>query len=85
MTANTELMNEAKKSLQGNWGIAIGGMFVYIIVAAASGLIPLGSLILGGPLALGYIIFNKKIAAADDPKIENIFDGFKNFLPALAT
>jgi uncharacterized membrane protein len=85
MTANTELMSEAKQSLQGNWVIAIGVMLVYLIVAAASGFIPLGSLVLGGPLALGYIIFNKKIACGEEPKIENLFDGFKNFLPALAT
>ena len=53
-------MADARKSLDGNWGIAIGGMLVYVIVAGASGFIPAGSLVLGGPLALGYLIFNKK-------------------------
>ena len=85
MTANTDLMADARKSLDGNWGIAIGGMLVYVIVAGASGFIPAGSLVLGGPLALGYLIFNKKISAGEETKIENLFEGFQNFLPALAT
>ena len=38
MTANTDLMSEAKKSLEGNWGIAIGAMLVYLIISAAAGL-----------------------------------------------
>ncbi len=85
MTATTELMTEAKKSLQGNWGIAIGGMLVYLLVGMGAGFIPLGSIILGGPLALGYIIFNKYIISEEETKIEYLFDGFKNFLPALGT
>lgn len=85
MTANTELMGEAKKSLEGNWGIAIGGSLVYLVITMAAGFIPAGALILGGPLTLGFIFFAKQIANGEEPKIENLFDGFKNFLPALAT
>ncbi len=85
MTANTDLMNEAKKSLQGNWGIAIGGMIVLFLVGIGAGFIPFGSLILAGPLGLGNIIFHKKIVSGEGAEIEHLFDGFKNFLPAFGT
>ena len=85
MTANTDLMSEAKKSLEGNWGIAIGAMLVYLIISAAAGFTWIGAIVLSGPLALDYIFFNKQIASGEEVKIELLFEGFKNFLPALAT
>ena len=84
MTANTDLMGEAKKSLEGNWGIAIGGSLVYFLITIAAGFVPAGSLILGGPLTLGFIFFAKQIANDDEVKLESLFDGFQNFLTALA-
>lgn len=89
MTPNTELMGQAKDSLSGKWGLAIGTFLVYMIVVGALQFIPfLGAivgLIVGGPFALGLIIFAKNVANDNNPKLEQIFDGFKNFGTALAT
>ena len=89
MTANSELMSQAKESLSGNWGIAIGTFIVYAILTSVLQFIPfLGpivGIVIGGPFALGIIIFAKNIANGEDAKLEQIFDGFKNFGTALAT
>ena len=89
MTANSDLMSEAKKSLEGNWGIAIGTYLVYVILVGALGAIPFVgtpiSLVIGGPLALGMIIFSKNIANDNEVRLEQVFDGFKQFGTSLAT
>lgn len=89
MTRNTELIGQAKDSLSGKWLLAIGTILVYIILVAALQMIPfLGTIIgfvIGGPFALGLIIFYTKLADDDNPRLEQIFDGFQNFGTALAT
>lgn len=89
MTPNTELMSQAKDSLSGKWGLAIGTFVVYMIVTAALQAIPylgpIASLVISGPFALGLIIFSKNVANDSDARLEQIFDGFKNFGTALAT
>ena len=89
MTANTELMSQAKESLSGKWLLAIGTMLVYFIVVGAIQAIPfagpLVGIVIGGPFALGLIIFSKNIANDTDARLEQVFDGFKNFGTALAT
>jgi len=89
MTPNTELMGQAKESLSGKWLLAIGTMLVYLILVGALQAIPyLGAivgLVIGGPFALGLIIFSKNIANDGDARLEQVFDGFKNFGTSLAT
>lgn len=89
MTPNTELIGQAKDALSGKWLLAIGTTLVYLIVVGASQAIPFAGafigLIVGGPFALGLIIFSKNIAHDSDPRLEQIFDGFKNFGTAIAT
>lgn len=89
MTPNTELMSQAKESLSGKWGLAIGTFLVYMILVSALQFIPfLGTaigLVIGGPFALGLIIFATNISNDSDPRLEQIFDGFKQFGTSLAT
>lgn len=89
MIANTELMGHARESLSGKWGIAIGTTLVYMIVAGSLQMIPyvgpVIGLVIGGPFALGYIIFAKNISRGEEARLEQIFDGFKHFGTALAT
>ena len=48
MTANKELMAQARQALSGKWGLAVGASLVYFIIAAGSQSIPFLGLILGG-------------------------------------
>lgn len=79
-----ELMQDAKNSLSGKWGIAVPGFLIYTAILSVSGLIPFGSLIIAGPFALGLAIFSLNFARNKDAEINNLFDGFKNFGNALA-
>ena len=88
-TENAVLMAQARKSLQGRWGLAVGGVLIYYIVSFIIGFVPIlgviASLILTGPLVLGFTYFMMTLAREQEARIEQIFDGFKLFGPALAT
>jgi len=87
--SNSELRQEALDTLKGNWGPAIGTYLVFMIITVVMQKIPvvggLASLILTGPLSLGIIIYTLKFSRQQDYKLEQIFDGFKDFTRALVT
>jgi uncharacterized membrane protein len=82
-------MGQAKDALKGKWGLAIGTLVIYILITGSLGAIPnvggLIALIIGGPFTLGLAIFSLSLARNKDAKIEQIFEGFNNFVPALST
>ncbi|MDO6737946.1 DUF975 family protein [Wenyingzhuangia sp. 2_MG-2023] len=79
-TENTKLMQMARESLNGKWGIAIGGFLIYtIIISIAS----YASLIIAGPFYLGICLFALNISRGKEFKIEQIFKGFNYFVNAL--
>jgi len=88
MTPNAELLSQAKKSLTGKWGVAIATFVVYLILSVALQSIPtLGiivGLVLSGPFALGLCIFSVNIARNREARLEQMFDGFKNWGTAIA-
>jgi uncharacterized membrane protein len=61
-TANTVLMQQARESLAGKWGQAIGAMVVYLLLMIAIQLIPLAgaiiALLIGGPMAIGLATYS---------------------------
>jgi len=85
--SNSDLISQGKDKAGINWGQAILGSLIMMIVSGVVGVIPfaLGSLLLAGPLGLGYAIWALKIVREDDFKLDHLFDGFKNFGNALAT
>ena len=86
--SNVELMQSARESLTGKWGVAIGTFLIYILIVSVPGSIrPTGSLlslIVGGPFALVAAIFSLSISRGKEARLEMIFDGFKHFTAALA-
>jgi uncharacterized membrane protein len=89
-TENLELMKMARASLKGNWGLAIGTFLVYLIITGALQaladefpMVGLASLLVTGPLVLGIALFSLSIARNENPRFEQLFDGFKNFGLAL--
>jgi uncharacterized membrane protein len=83
---NKELRSDARGQLKGKWGISILALVVFYVVSGLPSAIPfLGpviSAIIGGPMLLGFTGFFIKTVRAEEASLENIFDGFKNFLPA---
>lgn len=87
-TENAVLMRMARESLSGKWGLAIITFVVYFIISGMTQVVPLvgpmGSLILGGPFALGLAQFSLSISRNENAELEQIFKGFNHFATALA-
>lgn len=87
-TANTVLMQQARESLAGKWGPAIGAFVVYMLIMIAVQLIPFAgpiiSLLIGGPMAIGLATYSLALAREEDANINQLFDGFNKFGLALA-
>jgi uncharacterized membrane protein len=83
-TPNALLMQRARESLKGNWGMAVGVAFVYGLILSVSsnvcGFIPL---IIDGPFLLGLAIFFLCIARRSGARFGQLFEGFSNFGTAL--
>ncbi len=82
-TENAILMRQARESLSGKWGLAIGAGVVYCLIVGVLGGIPkvggLISLIITGPMMLGAAIFSLSLSRKKDAEISQLFDGFKRF------
>jgi len=87
-TANTVLMQQARESLAGKWGQAIGAMVVYLLLMIAIQLIPLAgaiiALLIGGPMAIGLATYSLALARNEDANINLLFEGFNKVGLALA-
>ena len=83
MKENKELMAEARASLSGNWGLAIGTFLVYIIIVASLQVIPTIGGVLGlfiaGPMAVGISMFSLSLSRGENARLEQIFEGFRNY------
>lgn len=86
-TENVVLMQMARESLKGKWGLAIGTFVVYLLITVTLQVIPIAgpivSLIISGPFALGLAIFSLAISRNQEARLEQIFQGFNNFGTAL--
>src|SRR6266404_2195320 len=86
-TENSVLMKQARESLKGKWGLAVGTYFVYLLITLAVQKIPkvgwLIYLLISGAMLLGLVIFSLAFSRNQNPKLEQIFEGFKNYATAL--
>lgn len=82
VASNRDLMADARAALAGNWGLAIGGVLVYLLVMVVLAIPYLGSIlsfIITGPLMLGWYLFFLMLARRQPGSVGMIFDGFKQF------
>ena len=82
---NVELMRLAWQSLEGKWGLAIGVTFVYMILVTGIQYIPpylyapyfkignIFSLIIAGPMALGFMTFLLALSRNKNAEFSQIF------------
>lgn len=87
-TENAILMQQARESLAGKWGLAIGTLLVYGIIVGGISAIPFaGSVVLlfiGGAFNLGLANFSLNLSRNKEAKLEQIFSGFNNFVVSLS-
>ena len=88
--SNEEILRYAKDKVSQNWGMVIVASILVGLMSLVAGQInlrgvPLGSLVLTGPITLGYAIWALNVLRNDEFEIERILDGFKNFGNSLAT
>lgn len=80
-------MKEARESLKGKWGLAVGTFLLYIVITGVlskfKNVGPIISLIVSGPFMLGIAMFSLSIARGKVAELEQLFAGFKRFSQAL--
>jgi uncharacterized membrane protein len=88
-TPNAELTLAARNHLKGNWGPAITTTVVYALICVLISVIPhvgwMISVAISGPLAIGFCKFFLLLTNNTVPKLEILFDGFKDFFNAFIT
>lgn len=82
-TENNVLMAQARGVLEGNWGVAVGATAVFMLVSIVAGMVPLGGLIIGGPMAFGIATFFLALSRKQTPILNDLFKGFTYFLNTL--
>lgn len=82
--SNLQLMRESRRDLAPHWGLGVLVAFVYIlIVGIPSNIFPDGegllSLLLAGPLSVGFAYFSLSISRGETPHFFQLFEGFNVF------
>lgn len=83
LPAFASMKDEALQKLDKNWGTAVLGVFLVFLISGSAGLVPFGSLVVGGPLTLGMVSYFLRITRNQDAELNHFFEGFKNFGNAL--
>jgi uncharacterized membrane protein len=80
-------MAQARESLRGRWGLAIGTFVVMQLIMIGVQMIPsvggIGGLILTGPMSVGLAIFALSLSRNQNPRLPQLFEGFQRFGVAL--
>lgn len=84
MKENTQIMSEARASLNGKWHLAIGTFLILLLISMGAALIPLAGQIIGiliaGPLAVGGAYFALNIVRDQVAQTDDLFFSFNNNL-----
>ena len=87
-TENKVLMANARNSLRGFWGLAIGALIIYILVFCVLGFFPvfgtIATYIIVGPMTVGGVRFTLAVSRKGRPEIGQLFSGFDRFGTHLA-
>ncbi|MGK0139732.1 MAG: putative membrane protein [Algoriphagus sp.] len=85
--SNLDLIKKSQSLMKDHWLIAILLIIVYSIISSIPNRIDdslsIIQLFLGGAFALGMSIYFLNIVRDGDARVENLFDGFKKYVPSL--
>ncbi len=83
MTENKVLMSQARESLRGKWGLAVGTFVVYVAIAIVINIIPFLGIILSifiiSPLVFGITMFSLAISRNQNAEFSQLFKGFEKY------
>lgn len=88
MKQNSELRQEARNVLSGNWIMAALAAFVYSAITGAAGSIPVAGAavcLLTLPIAYGFTVLFLKVFRGGEVNIGSLFDGFQDYGRILGT
>lgn len=76
-------MANARDSLRGFWGLAVGALVVYFLVFCVVGFFPvigtIATYIIVGPMTVGAVRFTLSVSRREKPEIGQLFSGFDRF------
>ncbi len=80
-------MSNARESLKGKWGLAIGTLIVFMLVVVGIQIVPvagaIAGIIISGPMTVGAVRFFMSISRKEEAQLNQIFSGFDRFGPHL--
>ena len=76
-------MRKAKMQLAGQWMPAALGTLIFLVIMSAASFTYIGSLILVGPLTLGYVLFVSRLVDTKNSGLDILFAGFNRFVETL--
>ncbi len=83
LTPNYQLKRQARDSLRGNWGNAILTYIVFLLLSLAVAFVPLGTILLGAPLTVGFALYFLTLAKNQPVSVGLIFKPFNFYGNAL--
>jgi uncharacterized membrane protein len=87
MMTNAAITAQARATLKGSWKMPILAFVVYFFIFMFLSFIPmigwLASMIIAGPMMLGYCIFFLAFVRGEEIQLSRLFDGFQQFINAL--
>jgi uncharacterized membrane protein len=89
ITENKILIKNAREALSGKWGTAVVAFLIYALISGALGAIPFAgaliTMLIMGPLMLGWTRFSMLIARNEEASINQLFEGFNDFMRPFIT
>jgi uncharacterized membrane protein len=89
ITENKILIKDAREALSGKWGTAVVAFLIYALISGALGAIPFAgaliTMLIMGPLMLGWTRFSMSIARNEEASINQLFEGFNDFMRPFIT
>jgi uncharacterized membrane protein len=89
ITENKILIKDAREALSGKWGTAVVAFLIYALISGALGAIPFAgaliTMLIMGPLMLGWTRFSMLIARNEEASINQLFEGFNDFMRPFIT
>ncbi len=81
----SEIKQRAWGDLSGRWGQAVWVTLLVFLITLGAAFVPLGSLLIGGPLAIGYVFYFLALIKKQDVAPGLIFRPFNKYGNALLT
>lgn len=80
---HTAMMQKAKMSLSGNWLKAALATLIFSVICAVAAYTYVGTLIVTGPMMLGYVLYIIVLTDHKQSNYELLFKGFNRFVESL--